>query len=371
LSSPPPAASATSFALLAAARLAVDRSDVAEERLRGVVFAPDRGAPLPSSTGGTEVFGEVPVRPFEVLPAVPVAPRLAAPVSALARVFAAAAVVGAGFEAAGVDGFEAAAVDGFEAAAVDGFEAAAVDGFEAAADFVAAAVVGADGFAAADFVAAEGFAAAAEEAAVRGLIAVVRGLGFAAGGWVFEAGGREAVEVAAVADLCPPASPGLAAPTDDGEAEVRRFGVDLVPPDFARAVRVDPGAAPPVFVPAARTGSVAAGVGRTTSLSRSPPRTRPARSAPADTAALPIPTAVSRMLFGFMAMRCVYPAGRESYTARAGAGSSAASPQAIAIASEAEIRSSSDPSASRSSPHARPRAGSQAKSSAIPSKSGS
>jgi hypothetical protein len=364
LSSPPPAASATSFALLAAARLAVDRSDVAEERLRGVVFAPDGCAPLPSSTGGTEVFGEVPVRPFEVLPAVPVAPRLAAPVSALARVFAAAAVVGA-------DGFEAAAVDGFEAAAVDGFEAAAVDGFEAAADFVAAAVVGADGFAAADFVAAEGFAAAAEEAAVRGLVAVVRGLGFAAGGWVFEAGGREAVEVAAVADLCPPASPGLAAPTDDGEAEVRRFGVDLVPPDFARAVRVDPGAAPPVFVPAARTGSVAAGVGRTTSLSRSPPRTRPARSAPADTAALPIPTAVSRMLFGFMAMRCVYPAGRESYTARAGAGSSAASPQAIAIASEAEIRSSSDPSASRSSPHARPRAGSQAKSSAIPSKSGS
>ncbi|HET8758392.1 MAG TPA: hypothetical protein VFM58_20400 [Solirubrobacteraceae bacterium] len=187
-----------------------------------------------------------------------------------------------------------------------------------AAGFFAAAVARLDDFAPVDLAA---FAAAF----------VLRD-GFAAGGFVAPAGVR--VGVFAVADLCPPGAPGFGAPTVDGE------------PDGRRAVPgVDPAA------------GVAGVVG---AASRRSARKRLASPVPRVTASRPSSTAVSMMLFGLSAMRGVLPTPRGGYTARTGAGITAASPQAMASASEAEMFVRNVPSVSRSSPQARPSAGSEA-----------
>jgi hypothetical protein len=161
--------------------------------------------------------------------------------------------------------------------------------------------------------------------------------GFAFGALVAVAGGFD--EVFAVADFGPAGSPGFAAPTLDGEPDVRRAACRAVP-------GVDSAAGVP--------GVFGADVDRRSSM------TRLASSAPRVTASRPSPTAVSMMLFGFIAMRTVLPGPRGGYTARTGAGTTAASPQAMASASDAGMFVRNVPSISRSSPQARPRAGSEA-----------
>jgi hypothetical protein len=141
------------------------------------------------------------------------------------------------------------------------------------------------------------------------------------------------VAVFAVADFAPPGFPGFGAPTVDGPPEVRRavLGVDL--------------AAGVAGVVGGATGSFF--------------KRRLTSSVPRDTASRPSSTAVSMMLFGLSAMRTVLPGPRGGYTARTGAGITAASPQAMASASEAVMFVRNVPSVSRSSPQARPRAGSE------------
>jgi hypothetical protein len=175
-----------------------------------------------------------------------------------------------------------------------------------------------------DVLAPVGFAAAA---------AFVLREGFAFGALVAVAGGFD--DVFAVADFGPLGLPGFAAPTLEGGPEVRRAVPGV---DFAAGV----------------PGVVGADVDRRSSI------TRLASSAPRVTASRPSPTAVSMMLFGFIAMRTVLPGPRGGYTARTGAGTTAASPQAMASASDAGMFVRNVPSVSRSSPQARPRAGSEA-----------
>jgi hypothetical protein len=179
-----------------------------------------------------------------------------------------------------------------------------------------------------DVFAPVGFAAAA---------AFVLREGVAFGAAALLAGGLD--DVFAVADLGPVGSPGFAAPTLDGE------------PDVPRAVRRT--------VPGVPSAAGVPGVSGADDCRRSS-ITRLASSAPRVTASRPSPTAVSMMLFGFIAMRTVLPGPRGSYTARTGAGITAASPQAMASASDAGMFVRNVPSVSRSSPQARPRAGSEA-----------
>jgi hypothetical protein len=140
--------------------------------------------------------------------------------------------------------------------------------------------------------------------------------------------------VFAVADFGPAGAPGFAAPTVEGEPEVRR-------------------AVPGVAFAAGVPGVFGADGFRRCST------TRLASSVPRVTASRPSPTAVSMMLFGFIAIRTVLPGPRGGYTARTGAGITAASPQAMASASDAGMFVRNVPSVSRNSPQARPRAGSE------------
>jgi hypothetical protein len=94
----------------------------------------------------------------------------------------------------------------------------------------------------------------------------------------------------------------------------------------------------PARLAAAGVAGVAGVVGASEVVSCSR-RSRPASPAPADTASRPIPTTESMMSFGLMAMRSRLTATRGVHTANAGTGSGAASPQAMARASEAATRS--------------------------------
>ena len=123
----------------------------------------------------------------------------------------------------------------------------------------------------------------------------------------------------AVADLGPPAVPGLAAPTVDGAPD----GPSLLRPRMRRSA--------------------------------------------APTADFPTSTAVSRICFGLIAIRTTLPGPQTRYTATA----ILASPHARASASDALMAVISSPSSSRSSAHARPRAGSEANHSSRSSGSGS
>jgi hypothetical protein len=217
-----------------------------------------------------------------------------------------------------VDFFAAVDLDDFAAVDLGDFAALALVPEDFAADRVAAGFFALSAAlpAPVDFVVPVDFAAAAAR--------VLRD-GFAFGAFAAPAGGFVARR--AVADLCPPGLPGFDAPTVEGEPEGE---------DFAAGV---PGV-----------------VGRSWVSSL---RKRLASSVPRVTASRPSPTAVSMMLFGLIAMRTVLPGPRSSYTARTGAGTTAASPQAMASASVAEMFVRNVPSVSRSSPQARPRAGSE------------
>jgi hypothetical protein len=222
------------------------------------------------------------------------------------------------------------AVAGLAAAAFAGLADAAGFGFVAVADAVGFAggteVAGGVGFAAAGFgFAAAGFGFVAVGDAV-GL--ATTGFGFAAAGFGlgFAAGfGRDAVpgfgfaagDAVLVDERGARGSPAAGAPTERGEPEVPRRGAVVV------------------RLAAAGVAGVAGVVGASAVVSCSPRRSRPASPAPADTASRPIPTTESMMSFGLMAMRSRLTAAGGVHTANAGAGSTAASPHAMASASEA------------------------------------
>jgi hypothetical protein len=154
-----------------------------------------------------------------------------------------------------------------------GFAAAGVVGL----GFAAAGVVGL-GFAAARAV----LVALARAAELRRVDVDAAGLGFAAAEAVLvdERGARGA--------------PALGAPTERGEPDVPR----RVPVPVRGRARVAAAARPvPVGGVAAAAGVPGVVGGR--SVARSPPRSRPT----AETASRPIPTTVSMMSFGLMAMR--------------------------------------------------------------------
>jgi hypothetical protein len=236
------------------------------------------------------------------------------------------ALVVAGFAAAVFAGLAEAV--GFGVADAAGFAGGAAlaggVGFVAVADvagFGFVAVADAAGFAGAGFGAA-GFVAVGDAVgfATAGLGVAAAGLGFGLG---FAAGfGRDAVpgfgfaagEAVLVDDRGARGSPAAGAPTERGEPDVPRRGAVLV--RFA----------------AAGVAGVAGVVGACDVVSSSPRRSRPASPAPADTASRPIPTTESMMSFGLMAMRSRLTAGGGVHTANAGAGSTAASPHAMASA---------------------------------------